>query len=48
VANMTKVITPDSTLSLEQVSVDTWVRFARSWPLHVGQFSMIANTLKSY
>ncbi|MDC8770990.1 hypothetical protein, partial [Roseateles albus] len=42
-ANMPTLITPDSPLSLEQDSVDTWVSFARSRPLQVGQFSVIAN-----
>ncbi|MCU7370719.1 hypothetical protein PEC18_07450 [Paucibacter sp. O1-1] len=41
---MPTLITPDSPLSLEQVSVDTWVSFERSQPLQVGQFSMIANS----
>ncbi|MDC8772617.1 hypothetical protein, partial [Roseateles albus] len=43
-ANMPTLITPDSPLSLEQDSVDTWVSFARSRPLQVGQFSVIANS----
>ena len=33
---------------MERASVDTWVRFARSRPPSVGQFSTIANTLATF